>query len=299
LQKSVPTVFDRSSIKVEWEFQLLLLIKEDMISSEKLHMIDLHTHILPGVDDGAKTIEQSLFMVKQAEKAGITAICATPHILHQVTPQLEEKINRSFDLLKTKMAQAGCKVSLALGSEIYVREDISSLKNFRFFTLNNTGKYLLVELPWGQFPPHVDQIVFELQMERRIPIIAHPERSMITKKRLVNVENLVQKGALMQINAGSLLGLFGRKVKSITEELLRRDLVHFIASDAHDHLSCSIEILPQAFTCASKIIGREKAEELVVSNPRQVIQGGKVTGSSMPFLFENIEEEQVYNSINS
>ncbi|MCK4385246.1 MAG: hypothetical protein KAW52_03190 [candidate division Zixibacteria bacterium] len=68
-------------------------------------MIDLHTHILPGVDDGAKTIEQSLFMVKQGEKAGIKTICATPHILHQVTPQLEEKIHRSFDLLKTKIAQ--------------------------------------------------------------------------------------------------------------------------------------------------------------------------------------------------
>lgn len=261
-------------------------------------MIDIHTHILPGIDDGAKTIEQSLLMVKQGEKAKITTICATPHILQQITPQLEEKIHHSFDLLKTRIRQAGIKVYVALGSEIYVREDINSLKEFNFFTLNNTGRYLLMELPWGQFPPHVDRIVFELQLEGRIPIIAHPERSIITKKQLVNVENLVQKGALMQINAGSLLGFFGKKIKRMTEELLRRDLVHFLASDAHDHLSSSIEILPQALTCASKIIGREKAEKLVVSNPRQVIQGKKLTGLNMPLLFESEQKEEIYNSVN-
>ena len=260
-------------------------------------MIDIHTHILPGVDDGAKTIDQSLFMVKQGEKAGIKTICATPHILQQVTPQLEEKIHRSFDLLKTKIAESGGKVEIVLGSEIYVREDMDTLKRFDFFTLNNTGRYLLMELPWGQLPPHVDRIVFELQLEGQIPIIAHPERCIIAKRQLVNVEDLVQKGALMQINAGSLLGFFGRKIKSITGELLRRNLVHFIASDAHDHLFRSIEILPQAFIRASKIIGEKKAKELVVSNPRQVIQGEKLTSLMMPLSFEN-ERKESRNSLN-
>lgn len=248
-------------------------------------MIDIHTHILPGVDDGAKTVEQSLFMVRQGQEAGINTICATPHILHQVTPQFEQKINRSFDLLKAKIAESESKVHLVLGSEIYVREDINSLKKFDFFTLNKTGKYLLMELPWGQFPLHVDRIVFELQLEGQIPIIAHPERSIITKKQLGNVENLVQKGALMQVNAGSLLGFFGRKIKRMTEELLRQNLVHFLASDAHDHFSCSIEILPQAFSCASKIIGEKKAKELVLSNPQRVIQGEKLTTSKIPLSF--------------
>ncbi len=262
-------------------------------------MIDLHTHILPGVDDGAKTIEQSLSMVKQAEKAGITTICATPHVLQQATPQFEEKINHSFNLLKAKIARSGCKVYVALGSEIYVREDMDSLKRFDFFTLNNTGRYLLMELPWGQFPPHLDRIVFELQLEGQIPIIAHPERSMITKKQLANVENLVQKGALMQINAGSLLGLFGRKIKRAAEELLRQNLVHFLASDAHDHLARSVGVLPQALAYASKIIGREKAEALVLSNPRQVIQGRELAGARVPFLLENETEEPTYHPINS
>lgn len=254
-------------------------------------MIDLHTHILPGVDDGAKTIEQSLVMVKQAEKAGITTICATPHILNQVTPQLEEKINLSFNLLKENMAQVGSKVEIVLGSEIYVREDMDSLKEFDFFTLNNTGRYFLMELPWGQFPPHIDKIVFELQLEGMVPIIAHPERSIIAKRELSEVENLVQKGALMQINAGSLLGFFGRKIKSITEELLRQDLAHFLASDAHDHLFHPIQILPQAFGCASKIIGRKKAEELVFSNPHQVIHGKKLAYLNIPLCLESKSKE--------
>lgn len=261
-------------------------------------MIDLHTHILPGVDDGAKTIDQSLLMIKQAEKAGITTICATPHILNQVTPQLEEKINSSFNLLKSKIAQTESQVRVVLGSEIYVREDINSLKQFSFFTLNQTGKYLLMELPWGQFPPHLDQLVFELQLEGRIPIIAHPERSIIAKKDLKNVENLVHQGALMQINAGSLLGFFGRKIKSITEELLKRDLAHFLASDAHDHLLHTVEILPPAVTCASKIIGKEKAEKLVLSNPQRVIEGEKQANLKVQVYFEN-EKEEVCHSLNS
>ncbi len=260
-------------------------------------MIDLHAHILPGVDDGAKTIEQSLFMVKQGEKAGVTTICATPHILRQVTTQLEEKINRSLDLLRTKVVQSGSKVNIALGSEIYVREDMCSLKKFDFFTLNNTGKYLLMELPWGQFPPHVDQIVYDLQLEGQIPIIAHPERSIIAKKQLVQVENLVHKGALMQVNAGSLLGFFGRKIKRMAEELLRRNLAHFLASDAHDHLSCPIEILPLAFTCACNIIGGEKAKELVVSNPRQVIRGERLTSRNPTLPFEK-EQDRSQDSFN-
>jgi protein-tyrosine phosphatase len=258
-------------------------------------MIDLHTHILPGVDDGAKTMEQSLFMVKQGEKAGITTICATPHLLHQVTPQIEQKINYSFDSLRTKIANSGSKVDIVLGSEIYVREDLSSLKEFAFFTLNKTGRYLLMELPWGQIPHNVDRIVFELQLEGQIPIIAHPERSMISKRDLAKVEDLVQKGALMQVNAGSLLGLFGRKIKKMAEELLRRNLAHFLASDAHDHFSCPIEILPKALTCASKIIGGEKAEELVVSNPRQVIRGEKLTNSKMTLSPVSEHEEETYD----
>jgi hypothetical protein len=89
-----------------------------MISNENLHMIDRHAHILPGVDDGAKTIEQSPFMFKQGEKAGITTIRATHHILYQVTPQLEEKINRSLDLLRTKVIQEGVATSSSLFSSL-------------------------------------------------------------------------------------------------------------------------------------------------------------------------------------
>jgi protein-tyrosine phosphatase len=262
-------------------------------SKEKLFMVDLHTHILPGVDDGPKTIEQSILMINQAEKAGVTTICATPHILGQVTFQLEEKIKRSFDLLKTKMVQMGSKLEMVLGSEIYVREDMDSLKRLDFFTLNNTGRYLLIELPWGQFPPHLDRIVFELLLEGKVPIIAHPERSIITKRQLVYVENLVQKGALMQINAGSLLGLLGRKIKSIAEELLKHNLAHFLASDAHDHLAFPIRILPSAFARASKIMGREKAEKLVVSNPHRVIKGERLIDVKMPPGLENKPEEEI------
>jgi protein-tyrosine phosphatase len=239
-------------------------------------MIDIHTHILPGVDDGAKTIEDSLRMIQQAIDVGIEVICATPHILDGVTPESQEKINRTFQLLHSQVEEKRLKIKLVLGSEIYVRYDMDPLKKFNFFSLNQTGKYILMELPLGLFPLGIRELIHNLRLEGITPIIAHPERSMIQKEQLKEIENWIRQGALMQINAGSVLGHFGKSAKKTAEWLLDQNLAHIMASDAHNPSSASVEVLAQAFKKVCQRVGEMKAEELVLHNPSKVLWGERL-----------------------
>lgn len=236
-------------------------------------MIDIHTHILPGLDDGAKTLNESIQMIQQALDVGVRTICATPHILDGVSSSLEEQINRSFTLLRSQLVKRKMATRLVFGSEIYIRHDIESLRNFSFFSLNQTNKYLLVELPMGGLPSGVDQLIHRLQLEGLTCIIAHPERCLIRKDPLSEINNMVNKGALIQINAGSILGHFGKEARKTAESLLEYNLVHFMASDAHNTSSASITVLSQALEKLCQLVGKIKTEELVIHNPSKVLEG--------------------------
>jgi protein-tyrosine phosphatase len=236
-------------------------------------MIDIHTHILPGLDDGAKTLNESIQMVQQALDVGVSAICATPHILDGVSSSLEEQINRAFTLLRSQLVKRKMTTRLVLGSEIYIRPDIESLRNFSFFSLNQTNKYVLVELPRGGLPSGVDQLIHSLQLEGLTCIIAHPERCLIGKDPLSEINNMVNQGALIQINAGSILGHFGKEARKTAESLLEYNLVHFMASDAHNASSASITVLFQALEKLCQLVGKIKTEELVIHNPSKVLEG--------------------------
>jgi protein-tyrosine phosphatase len=236
-------------------------------------MIDIHTHILPGLDDGAKTLNESIQMVQQASDVGVSAICATPHILDGVSSSLEEEINRAFTLLRSQLVKRKMTTRLVFGSEIYIRPDIESLRNFSFFSLNQTNKYVLVELPRGGLPSGVNQLIHNLQSEGLTCIIAHPERCLMRKDPLSEINNMVNQGALIQINAGSILGHFGKEARKTAESLLEYNLVHFMASDAHNTSSASITVLFQALEKLCQLVGKIKTEELVIYNPSKVLEG--------------------------
>ncbi|UCB53504.1 MAG: hypothetical protein JSV10_05365 [Candidatus Zixiibacteriota bacterium] len=236
-------------------------------------MIDVHTHILPGLDDGAKTVDESLLMIRQAIDAGIEVICVTPHIPDDVAPSFQEKIDRTFQLLLSQVQRERLKIRLVLGSEIYVRQDIGSLSQFNFFSLNQSGKYVLLELPLELIPPNLDRLLYDLLLDGVTPVIAHPERSIVEMSQLKAVEDLVRLGALTQINAGSLLGHFGRPPEKAAEYLLRRNQVHVMASDAHDSGTRSIAVLRQALPEVCRLVGKTKAEELVTLNPSRILSG--------------------------
>ena len=236
-------------------------------------MIDLHTHILPGIDDGAKTVDDSLLMIRQAIDAGVDVICATPHILGDVSGHLREKINQTFQLVVSQAEREELKVKLLLGSEIYVRKDIHSLIQFNFFSLNQTGKYVLLELPLRHVPPNLHRLVHNLLLNGVTPIIAHPERSILEKSQFKAIQDLVRLGSLTQINAGSLLGRFGSASRKAAVSLLKRDLVNVVASDAHDPGARSITVLRKSFVEVCRLVGKAKADELTIQNPLRILNG--------------------------
>lgn len=192
-------------------------------------LVDIHNHILPGLDDGAATVEQSLMLISDAAANGIKHIIATPH--------QDESYRNKSSIVYSKVSEMNAlllekniPVKLYAGMEILLYEGI--LEN-NLLTLANTGKYILIELPNNHFPPYLFDVLYKLQLKDLIPIIAHPEKNPVLMKKKDKVLEIVARGALLQITAGSVLGKNGRKVKAFTKQLLKENLVHFVASDAH------------------------------------------------------------------
>ncbi|TPF15949.1 tyrosine-protein phosphatase [Priestia megaterium] len=198
-------------------------------------MIDLHCHILCGIDDGAQTIEDSLHMAKQAVSEGIHTIVATPH--HQNGQYINEKkeIVQRVAKLNTYFLKERIPLTILPGQESRIYgEIIKDYHNGKILTLNQTNKYLFIELPPSQVPKFTGELVYDIQSEGLIPIIVHPERNSRLMEDPDILYNLVNKGVLTQITASSLTGRFGKKVKKFSMDLIEANLTHMIASDAHN-----------------------------------------------------------------
>ncbi|WP_461672897.1 tyrosine-protein phosphatase [Priestia megaterium] len=198
-------------------------------------MIDLHCHILSGIDDGALNDEISLKMAREAVLEGIHTIVATPH--HQNGRYLNEKKDIIQYVRKLNEVLKKEKVPLTIlpGQEIRLYGEI--LEDYhaeKILTLNDTGKYLFIEFPSSQVPHYAERLLFDIQSKGLIPIIVHPERN----SRLLEEPDLLYKfitnGALAQVTAGSVTGHFGKKIKKFSHQLIQSNLVHFVSSDAHN-----------------------------------------------------------------
>ena len=193
-------------------------------------MIDIHTHILYGVDDGSKTLKMSIEILEEAEKAGFTKIIFTSHYMegyYTVDSKKRQKV----------LAEIGntqnTNIGLYLGNEILLTSNIMELLHEKkAVTLNNT-KYVLFELPFNMKPLNLMDVVFQMQSNDLVPILAHPERYSYFYKTPEIYETLVEKGVLLQLNFGSFAEQYGTRAKIMAEKLLKSNLAHFIASDVH------------------------------------------------------------------
>jgi len=238
-----------------------------------MQFIDIHTHLIPHWDDGAEDWDVSLEMLRQGEEDGITQVVCTPHVLSQNDLKREEEIVRLFEELQQRAKKAGIKVSLSLGSEIYIHPDIDL--NRKIATLAQNGRYFLVEFPMNQIPDFMPKRFFDFVMKDKIPVIAHPERNahiIIDPNRAFD---FVQRGALLQVNAGSLLGVFGQTPKAVAMQLMNANLVHVIASDAHDLNSRPFK-LREVYDLVSETWGAERARKLFYTNPDKILKAEDV-----------------------
>lgn len=199
-------------------------------------MIDLHGHYLPGVDDGAGSMDNSLAMLRHAQADGIEAVVVTPHANSaQCTAKGFEALHRGWKKWKKTLTDSGLKMNAYSGAEVYFTSELLSiLRDHRDLLTINNGSYFLLEFPHDYVYAHSKEFIFNILTEGFIPIISHAERNSEIQRSAVLLRDLVKAGAMCQVNAGSLRGDFGNDARRCAYELIRDNLVHVIASDAHD-----------------------------------------------------------------
>ena len=195
---------------------------------------DIHCHLLPGIDDGSNSIEESIEILRRAEKEGVSEIVLTPHYIENTRYNCNNKNKKeSFEILIKAIRQAGINIKLYLGNENYMSNNfIELLNNDEIMTINNS-RYLLFEFPLSQPYKNSKDYLYELVTKGYVPILAHPERYRDFQKNPSLVEEYTRMGILLQGNYKSLLGKYGRKAKKTLKILLKKDLITFLGSDIH------------------------------------------------------------------
>ncbi|HEX2922730.1 MAG TPA: CpsB/CapC family capsule biosynthesis tyrosine phosphatase [Chloroflexota bacterium] len=233
-------------------------------------MIDLHCHILPGVDDGPTTPEEALAMARVAIQDGLHTIVATPHGAEGVySGRLDDTVKR-LDAFGSFLSSHGVQLKLLPGLEVYLTPKTPSLCREGAVYPLNSSRYLLVEFSVDMVPPYVEQALFELQLQGLVPIIAHPERNMEIAAAPEKLERMVRKGMLAQVTAGSITGEFGGQARAAAEAMLSRGLVQIIASDAHAATRRPPR-MSGAVRRAAQLVGEEAAESMVEAVPAAIL----------------------------
>ena len=195
---------------------------------------DIHCHLLPGIDDGSNSIEESIEILRRAEKEGVSEIVLTPHYIENTRYNCNNKNKQDlFEKLKETMEQSGINIKLYLGNENYMSMNfIELLENNEIMSINNS-RYLLLEFPLNQIYKNSKECLYELVTKGYVPILAHPERYRDFQNNPDLVEEYTRMGILLQGNYKSLLGKYGSKAKKTLKILLKKDLITFLGSDIH------------------------------------------------------------------
>ena len=233
-------------------------------------MIDLHCHILPGIDDGARDLETAVAMARAFVADGVTTVACTPHILPGLYHNSGPQIRHATAALQRKLTEQRIPLRLATGADNHVVPDfLSELRAGRLLSIADS-RYVLVEPPHHVAPPRLEELFFNLTTANYVPILTHPERLTWINSASQSMERLHKAGVWFQVTAGSLAGDFGRNARYWAERLLDEGKVHLLATDAHD-LKSRPPRLSQGRDLAAKRVGEAEAQNLVVARPLGVL----------------------------
>lgn len=239
-------------------------------------MIDVHSHVLPGIDDGTKELDEAIAFCRLAHERGTEILVATPHHKPGSYQNPRDRILESVEDLQRKLDGAGVPLRIAPGCEIFVDTDLAErIQRNALLTYGDAKRYILLEFSFQQYPVNADDLVFRLRLAGITPVIAHPERIRYFQEDPDRLENLVRLGALSQVTTSSLLGTFGGRVKDITVQMMLRRCVHFLASDSHD-LSYRPPGLEKAYEKARSLVGEDLATRMVRDNPAALLEGSEI-----------------------
>lgn len=238
-------------------------------------MIDFHTHIIPNIDDGSKSVEETFNLIKEAKSVGFDTIISTSHYMEKYYETDEQERKTWIDAISGGLQQENIDVKLCIGSEIYFSESIMALlREHRASTIAGTS-YVLFELPLNAKPLNLYDVVYEMLGYKLVPILAHPERYSFVQNDPSLIYDLIQKGVLMQANYGSVLGLYGTKAQIIVRKLLENNMIHFLGTDVHKQNSIYPKV-PEAIKEIKKIIGQEKLYKLTTLNAANALRNKNV-----------------------
>jgi protein-tyrosine phosphatase len=248
-------------------------------------MIDIHHHLLYGVDDGSPDLETSLKMAEMAAADGITHVVCTPHAIDRYPFRPAVNAER----LAALREQVGGKLTLGMGCDFHLSYDNieDALKTPRKYTIN-ARNYLLVEFEDLMIPKTTGETFHELSVAGARPIITHPERNLTLQKHPERMEEWLANGCLVQITSNSLTGRFGKTAQTLGWQFIAKNWAHFIATDAHN-LDSRPPIMSEAYELIAKRHGQETAERLCVTNPRAAFEGTALPEAPSP-SFEHLQE---------
>ncbi|HSV36412.1 MAG TPA: CpsB/CapC family capsule biosynthesis tyrosine phosphatase [Ramlibacter sp.] len=233
-------------------------------------MIDLHSHILPGIDDGSKSLEMSLEMARIAVKDGIRIMACTPHIYPGLYMNDAAGITAARDALQTALDTHGIALQLTTGADVHLVPGLlEGLREGRVPSLHGT-RYVLLEPSHHSVPQRFAESVFQLVAAGYVPVITHPERLTWVEDHFQTFVDLTRQGAWMQVTAGALTGLFGPRAKYWGERFIGEGLTHILATDAHSS-GRRVPVLSEGLAVAERLVGAEEAQRLVVGRPQAVL----------------------------
>lgn len=205
--------------------------------------VDMHSHFIPAIDDGSKTLEDSVQMIGRMSELGYQKVITTPHIMSDFYRNTPEIIMAGLEKVRTACKEQNINIEINAAAEYYLDYDFEQkIETEPFLTFGD--KYLLFEVSYLNAPDNIDSVVFQLQMQGYKPVLAHPERYPFWFKKFEKYEQLIEKGALLQMNINSLTGYYSLDTKKIAEQMIEKNMISFLGSDCH-HLG-HLNLISQA-----------------------------------------------------
>jgi protein-tyrosine phosphatase len=237
--------------------------------------------MLPGIDDGAKTLDVALAMARMAVADGIVTVACTPHILPGVYNNTAPRIAAAVTAFAAALAQARIPLEITTGADVHLAPNLLSEIQAEQIPTLGQSRYLLLEPPHHVLPPRLEEFAFSLSAQNIVPVLTHPERLAWIEARYDVIVRLAAAGVLMQVTAGSLLGKFGRPARYWAERMMDEGIVHLLASDGHDIIRRP-PVLSEAREFVAGRWGEAAATALVVTNPLHILQDGRPSDILQP-----------------
>ena len=238
-------------------------------------MIDFHTHIIPNIDDGARNIDETISLIKEAKEAGFNEIILTSHYIENYYETNVPERNMWVQAITENLKNKGIEIKIYLANEIYLSDNMMQLLiDGKASTINDTC-YVLFEMPLNVEPMNLYNVIYTLQENKIIPVLAHPERYTFVQKDPELIYDLIQQGVLMQANYASILGYYGKNAQFMVKKFFENNMIHFLGSDVH-RPNTIYKMIPEAMEKIEEIIGEKKLEELSTTNPMLVLNNKKI-----------------------